>query len=228
MKRKKLKQLKMSSNEELENNSTNIIDMPEAFTESGECDDEITLVFDNSNKLYASKNFLRYASPVFKAMFDHDCKEKKENSVSLPGKNYDDFLEFLLCIHPRISKPITETNVLRVVNIADEYQVTSVITKCKGLMMGWLQASFDQARAKGYPYYLYQAVYLRPCLRIVAKAYELTYNDVVKFAVKTIAKFGHILYNEGQKESPSQYVMGEHTPLDKTGDETFGDLQSTV
>ncbi|XP_060558066.1 uncharacterized protein LOC132718386 [Ruditapes philippinarum] len=122
--------------------------MTEAFTESGEFDNEITLVFDNSNKLYVSKNFLRYASPVFKAMFDHDWQEKKENLVSLTGKNYDDFLEFLLCIHPRISKPITETNVLQVVSIADEYQVTSVIKKCKETMMSWSQGlffSFDLA-----------------------------------------------------------------------------------
>jgi hypothetical protein len=81
--------------------------MSDAFIERGQCEDEIMLVFDNSNKLCVSKNFLRYASPVFKTMFDHDCKEKKENSVSLTGKNYDDFLEFLLCIHPRILKPIT-------------------------------------------------------------------------------------------------------------------------
>jgi hypothetical protein len=100
------KKLEPSQVKDLENSSINKIDMPEAFTESGECDDEITLVFDNNNKLFVSKNFLRYASPVFKAMFDHDCKEKKENSVSLTGKNYDDFLEFLLCIHPRISKPV--------------------------------------------------------------------------------------------------------------------------
>jgi hypothetical protein len=81
--------------------------MSSTFTESGECDDEITLVFKKSKKLYASKNFLRYASPVFKAMFDHDWQETKKSRVSLTGKNYDDFLEFLLCVHPRILKPIT-------------------------------------------------------------------------------------------------------------------------
>jgi hypothetical protein len=84
----------MSGDEGLENSIKNIFDMTEAFTESGECDDEITLVFDNSNKLYVSKNFLRYASPVFKAMFDHDWQEKKENLVSLTGKNYNDFSNF--------------------------------------------------------------------------------------------------------------------------------------
>ncbi|XP_060557712.1 uncharacterized protein LOC132718096 [Ruditapes philippinarum] len=157
-------------------------------------------------------------------MFDHDCKEKKENSVSLPGKNYDDFLEFLLCIHPRILKPITETNVLRIVSIADEYQVTSVIKKCKEYMISWLQASFDQARAKGN-HYLYHAEYLRPCLRIVAKVHELSYNDLVKFAVKSIAKFGHILYNTGQKESQKMHIKNQPSPSDKTGDETFGDIK---
>ncbi|XP_060589989.1 uncharacterized protein LOC132745177 [Ruditapes philippinarum] len=207
---------------ELENSSINIIDMPEAFTESGQCDDEITLVFDNSNKLYVSKNFLRYASPVFMAMFDHDYKENKENSVSLTGKNYDDFLEFLLCIHPRIFKPITDKNVLRIVEIANEYQVTSIIKKCKETMMTWLQTLFGQARTKGH--YLYQAEYLRPCLRIIAKAHELSYNDVVQFAAKTIAKFGHILYNKGQTQPPlnpwcSPYIT------DKRGDETYSDIK---
>ena len=82
-------------------------DEPEAFTESGRCDDEITLVFDEDKKLYASKNFLRYASPVFEAMFTFGWKEGKENCVELKGKQYDDFLEFLLCIHPRVFKPVT-------------------------------------------------------------------------------------------------------------------------
>jgi hypothetical protein len=110
------------------------------------------------------------------------------------------------------------------VSIADEYQVTSVINKCKEYMMRWLQASFDQARAKDN-HYLYQAVYLRPCLSIVAKAHELTFNDVVKFAVKIIAKFGHILYNEGQKDLQRMYDVDEIFPSDKTGDETFGDIK---
>jgi hypothetical protein len=102
-------------------------------------------------------------------------------------------------------------------------------------MISWLQASFDQAIARGY-HYLYHAEYLRPCLRIVAKVHELRYNDVVKFAVKSIAKFGHILYNTGQKESQILYNTGQKesqkmhiknqpSPPDKTGDETFGDIK---
>jgi hypothetical protein len=108
--------------------------------------------------------------------------------------------------------------------IAEEYQVTSVIKKCKETMMTWLQASLDQARGKGY-HYLYQTEYLRQCLRIVAKAHELSYNDVVEFAVKIIAKFGHILYNDGQKESPRTRYGNEPSVSDKTGDETFGDIK---
>jgi hypothetical protein len=41
-----------TKSKEPESSCSYITDMPEAFTESGECDDEITLVFDNSNKLY--------------------------------------------------------------------------------------------------------------------------------------------------------------------------------
>jgi hypothetical protein len=108
------------------------------------------------------------------------------------------------------------------VTIADEYQVTSITKKCKELMMTWLQASLDQAKGK-IAHFLNHAVYLRPCLRIIAKAHESSYSDVMNFAVKTIAKFGHILYNKGQQEK-FPFIKGPNHS-DKSGDETLGNIK---
>jgi hypothetical protein len=76
------------------------------FVETGECSDEIALKFDDENALYVSKNFLSYASPVFKAMFQEGFKESEEKTVNLKGKKYEDMLELLLCIHPAVLKPV--------------------------------------------------------------------------------------------------------------------------
>lgn len=67
---------------------------------------ESTFVFDDKRKLYVSLNFLMYVSPVFKAMFTHDFQERKTREVPLPGKEYEGFLEFLLCLHPNRQKPV--------------------------------------------------------------------------------------------------------------------------
>ena len=81
---------------------------PDPFTQAGVYDDEIILDFEGKDKkkLYVPKNFLTVASPVFEAMFKHDLKEKAEKAVKMTGKSYDDFLEFLMCIHPRFLKEI--------------------------------------------------------------------------------------------------------------------------
>ena len=77
------------------------------FTESGECKDEIEFVFDDGKRLYVSENFLNYVSQVLKAMFEHDFKEKENRRVTMTGKKYEDVLEFLLCLHPNVQKPVT-------------------------------------------------------------------------------------------------------------------------
>jgi hypothetical protein len=88
-----------------EENGEDVI--PKYFTETGHCTDEIKLLFDDGKVLFVSENLLTYASPVFKAMFDHNFIEKKEREVKLAGKKYDDFKEFLLCLHPAVQKEIS-------------------------------------------------------------------------------------------------------------------------
>ena len=76
------------------------------FVESGTCSDEIVLTFDEGNELYVSQNFLSYASPIFEAMFQKGFKEIEERTVRLKGKDREDVLELLKCIHPAILKPV--------------------------------------------------------------------------------------------------------------------------
>jgi uncharacterized membrane protein YpjA len=78
---------------------------PKPFTQKGLYDDEVTLYFGKEN-LYVSKNFLCLASPVFEAMFRNEFREKKEKRVAMTWKSHEDFLDFLLCIHPRYQKEV--------------------------------------------------------------------------------------------------------------------------
>ena len=47
----------------------------------------------------SNKKCLSMISPVFKAMFKDDFKEKDETRIPLSGKAYDDTLEFIEVAH---------------------------------------------------------------------------------------------------------------------------------
>lgn len=92
-----------------------------------------------SKKLYASKVVLALASPVFEAMFGSDFSEKYQGEIELPGKHFEHFHEFLRCLYPNIKKPITISNVYKVLPLADEYQVQSVKKKCEKFLQRYAQ-----------------------------------------------------------------------------------------
>ncbi|XP_045206745.2 uncharacterized protein LOC123558986 [Mercenaria mercenaria] len=161
------------------------------FTEAGDCLDEVEFVFDDGQKLYVSQNFLYYVSPVFKAMFEHDFKEKETRNVNLKEKVYWDFLEFLLCLHPDVQKLVDSTNVLSVVYIAEEYQAKLIIRKCKDFMSEWLQSELESARTTSSD--LEKLGRVRTCLRILSTAETLQYNAIVEEACKVIGNIGHAI-----------------------------------
>lgn len=161
------------------------------FTTQGKYKDEVALIFDDETKLYVPVSFLTLSSPVFVAMFSSDLKEKQDMEVKLPGKIQEDFLEFLLCIHPRVLQPIQDENVLRVAPIADEYQVKSVVKLCKSYMKDWCKRLQDDARQR--PNWYEQAEYLEQMLEIVSIA-GFSYEEVFTYAAPMIAKFPHALF----------------------------------
>jgi hypothetical protein len=83
-----------------------VSDVKSPFVESGSCSDEIVLMFDDRSELFVSQNFLSYASPVFEAMFQKGFKEIEERVVRLRGKDSEDMLELLKCLHPSILTPV--------------------------------------------------------------------------------------------------------------------------
>lgn len=99
---------------------------------------DVTLKFDDGEELFASREFLMYASPVFEAMFEHNIKEKETNVVTLTGKQYDHVLELLMCLHPRIVKPVTRKNVMYLTELAQEYQITALLEKSKKVLRIWM------------------------------------------------------------------------------------------
>lgn len=65
----------------------------ESFLENGKFSD-ITLVVCNK-EFKAHKMILATRSPVFEAMFEHDCKEVQEGKVNIPDVPADAFEELL-------------------------------------------------------------------------------------------------------------------------------------
>lgn len=50
--------------------------------------------------VHANKLVLILWSPVFKAMFENNFREKNATEVLLPGKKFDDILELMCILHP--------------------------------------------------------------------------------------------------------------------------------
>lgn len=65
----------------------------------------LTLIVE-SHRLHVHKEVLAAWSPVFKAMFTRDFKEKEQKEMELPDKKVDEFVELLHCMYPPI-KSIT-------------------------------------------------------------------------------------------------------------------------
>ncbi|XP_041357425.1 BTB and MATH domain-containing protein 38-like [Gigantopelta aegis] len=101
--------------------------MADLFSEPSVKSDIVLIVDDK--RMYVNKTILSLASPVFEAMFESDFKEKQDEEIPLPGKKYDDFLEFLLCFYPHSMKPVNFDNVDAVLPLAEEYQVQYIKRK---------------------------------------------------------------------------------------------------
>ncbi|XP_060566354.1 uncharacterized protein LOC132725274 [Ruditapes philippinarum] len=126
-------------------------------------------------------------------MFKNDFKEKQQSAVLLKEKNYTDFHEFLMCIHPGTLKPVTESNVLLIVPIAEEYQVDSIIQSCRSFMKKWLDKEYVSAKRNG-DHYFHFVVPTRHCLSILTTSLALNYKSLVDNAVDMLAKLSHRIY----------------------------------
>ena len=95
--------------------------------------DDLTLIVDGK-KLYVPKIVLMLASPVFDQMLTEDFKEKSQDELEMPDKNYEDVLKFLECIHPGFLTHVTISNVFAVLPLANEYSVQHLQKQCESVL----------------------------------------------------------------------------------------------
>ena len=96
--------------------------------------------------LKAVKVCLSMSSPVFKAMFKDDFKEKSASKIPLPGKAFADVLEFVEVTHS--GRCVDDNNVEMLLPMAHEYDCKSLLRKCEGILMN-KRSSFDHLAMAG-------------------------------------------------------------------------------
>lgn len=82
--------------------------------------------------LQASRTALSINSPVFKAMFKHNFKEKMADEIDLPGKDYNIMVKFLEIIHG--CEEVNPDNVFDVVPVFHEYQCFRLLKQCEQII----------------------------------------------------------------------------------------------
>ncbi|XP_052814175.1 BTB and MATH domain-containing protein 36-like [Mya arenaria] len=80
--------------------------------------------------LYVSKVVLSLVSPVFKRLFLAGSVESMVE-LPLPDRKYADMVQFLCCVYPDILAPITEINIVIILDLAEEFQVHRLVEKCE-------------------------------------------------------------------------------------------------
>ncbi|XP_062601679.1 uncharacterized protein LOC134263362, partial [Saccostrea cucullata] len=106
---------------------------------------DVALVVEGK-KMYTAKSILSLASPVFKAMFSSDFKKKNATEIELPGKKYKDMEYFLMCLSPNKCLDFNDIIIEKLLPLAQEYQVDSIINKCEK----WLLTEIELTEARGY------------------------------------------------------------------------------
>ncbi|XP_067667771.1 BTB and MATH domain-containing protein 38-like [Haliotis asinina] len=99
---------------------------------------DVALVVEGK-KLHVNKTVLSLASPVFERMFFGEFKEKTLSEVPLPGKTYADMTELLRCIYPSMYNPITDNNIEVLLELAEEYDITSLKERCRTFVTTYLK-----------------------------------------------------------------------------------------
>lgn len=76
-----------------------------AFSRATDTSD-MRLIVDGK-PLYVSRLVLSIISPVFKDIFEKRAREMSIFEIPLPGRKYEEMLEFLYCVYPDSLKPIS-------------------------------------------------------------------------------------------------------------------------
>ena len=83
--------------------------------------------------LKANRGCLCIISPVLKVMLKGVFKENLKSRIPLPGKLYNDMLEFLEVTS--LGKPVDEENAEKLLHLANEYECQLLLAKCEKKLM---------------------------------------------------------------------------------------------
>ena len=76
---------------------------------------------------------------VFTTMFTSGFKEKYSGEVPLPGKKSSEIKQMLLVIYPTSAKPISQENYGFLLDLAKEYMMRNLKSKCETFLMKVLE-----------------------------------------------------------------------------------------
>lgn len=95
---------------------------------------DVVLVVEDE-KFHVHRNVLALWSPVFEKMFTSNFREKSKGEIRLPGKQAESVKALLLMIYPPANDEITLDNYSAILELAHEYQISSVVEKCEDFLV---------------------------------------------------------------------------------------------
>ena len=107
---------------------------PKDFLEPWKFSDVVLVV--EERRFHVHRGTLALWSPVFERMFSSDFKEKNADEIPLPGKKASEIRELLQIMYPSLEeKVITRDNCYFLLDLAREYQITSITRKCQDFLI---------------------------------------------------------------------------------------------
>ena len=108
---------------------------PRDFSEPWKFSDVVLVV--EEQRFHVHRSTLAMWSPVFEKMFTSDFKEKNSGEIPLPGKKASEIKELLQIMYPSLEeKVVTKGNCYFLLDLAREYQITSITLKCSEHIRG--------------------------------------------------------------------------------------------
>lgn len=103
-----------------------------------------TILVLEGKKLYINRCILGYASPYFQRLLDSAHKtaiadKKSKAEVKISNKSYTDFVDLLTYLHPGYGSDVTEKMALRLLPLANEYEIAPLKEKCEKVLIGSLR-----------------------------------------------------------------------------------------
>ena len=115
---------------------------PKDFAEPWKLSDVVLVV--GERKFHVHRSTLAFWSPVFERMFMPDFKEKHSDEVPLPGKKASEVNELLQVMYPSLEeKVITRNNCYFLLDLAREYQITSITQKCENFLVSAVKTRME-------------------------------------------------------------------------------------